>query len=99
MDVHAALVLRRRVAGGWPAGAAAQRGAAPRRGEDYVAAEIRSLEQVVLPTGVRRELREPRMDHGAVQAFGEVLEDELPVGPHVVVGAAAGAKAGGVGAP
>src|SRR2546421_8141692 len=69
------------------------RGKPPARRRDHILpAEIGSLEQVVLAAGVGRELREAGMDHRAMEAFREILEHELPVGAHVVVDAAAGAK-------
>src|SRR5437879_9910961 len=85
-------VRGRQIAYRRPARLAAQREAPAWGGDHHVPAEIGSLEQVVLTARVRRELREPRMDHRAMEAFGEILEDELPVGADVVVDTGAGAE-------
>src|SRR3989441_10324676 len=88
IEVDAVQILRREWADGRPAGPSAHRQAPAFLRNDHVAAQERPVEQIVLAAGVGRELGKPRVDDGAVQALGVVLEDELPIGRDVIVDSA-----------
>ena len=92
VEVDPVAVLRGQVPHRRPTRPPGERQAPAGGGDHHVPAQIGPLEQIVFAARVGRELREPGMDHRAMEAFGIILEHELPVGADSVVDAGAGAE-------